>query len=176
MPSAWISCLQSRMTSSVSRMVKSERRFASSAWRRSSLTPIEWKVPSQGMPSTAPPTRTPMRSFISRAALLVKVTDEDLRGIGEAEIENMGDAGGQNPGLAGAGAGQNQHRALDAFDRIGLLGIEAREIVRRRPCGVAGGHGARGNSATRGAGCGGAGCGIFVAEKRNIVIWSVHTP
>jgi hypothetical protein len=47
---------------------------ASSAWRRSSFTPIEWKVPSQGMPSAAPPTRTPMRSFISRAALLVKVT------------------------------------------------------------------------------------------------------
>ena len=88
----------------------------------------------------------------------------------------MGDAGGQNPGLAGAGAGQNQNRALDAFDRIGLLGIEAREIVGRRPRGVAGGHGARSNSAPRGAGCGGAGCGIFVAEKRNIVIWSVHTP
>ena len=35
---------------------------------------MAWKVPSQGMPSTAPPTSAPMRSFISRAALLVKVT------------------------------------------------------------------------------------------------------
>ena len=37
--------------------------------------PIEWKVPSHGMPSTPEPTSMPMRSFISRAALLVKVTD-----------------------------------------------------------------------------------------------------
>ena len=36
--------------------------------------PMEWKVPSQGMPSTAPPTIWPTRSFISRAALFVKVT------------------------------------------------------------------------------------------------------
>ena len=35
---------------------------------------MEWNVPSHGMPSTAPPTSGPMRSFISRAALLVKVT------------------------------------------------------------------------------------------------------
>jgi hypothetical protein len=64
---------------------------------------------------------------------------QDLRGIGEAEIENMGDAGGQNPGLAGARAGQNQNRALDGFDRIGLLGIEAREIdaaAAARRCGL----------------------------------------
>jgi hypothetical protein len=33
-------------------MVKFDFSPASSAWRRSSLTPIEWKVPSQGMPST----------------------------------------------------------------------------------------------------------------------------
>ena len=35
---------------------------------------MEWKVPSQGMPSTTWPTIAPTRSFISRAALLVKVT------------------------------------------------------------------------------------------------------
>jgi hypothetical protein len=34
----------------------------------------EWKVPSQGMPSIAPPEIAETRSFISRAALLVKVT------------------------------------------------------------------------------------------------------
>ncbi len=37
-------------------------------------TDSEWKVPSQGMPSMTPPTRWPTRVFISRAALLVKVT------------------------------------------------------------------------------------------------------
>ena len=36
--------------------------------------PIEWKVPSHGMPSTAGDDEEAMRSFISRAALLVKVT------------------------------------------------------------------------------------------------------
>ena len=38
------------------------------------FTPMEWKVPSHGMPSTICPTMVPTRSFISRAALLVKVT------------------------------------------------------------------------------------------------------
>jgi hypothetical protein len=41
---------------------------------RSILAPIEWKVPSHGMPSIAPPLMRLTRSFISRAALLVKVT------------------------------------------------------------------------------------------------------
>ena len=41
---------------------------------------MEWNVPSQGMPSTAPPTSWPMRCFISRAALLVKVTDRICEG------------------------------------------------------------------------------------------------
>ena len=36
--------------------------------------PMEWNVPSQGIPSAAPPRSWPTRSFISRAALLVKVT------------------------------------------------------------------------------------------------------
>ena len=35
---------------------------------------MEWKVPSHGMPSTTCPTIRPTRLFISRAALLVKVT------------------------------------------------------------------------------------------------------
>ena len=46
----------------------------SSAWRRSSFTQTAWNVPSHGMPSTVSPSRLPTRFFISRAALLVKVT------------------------------------------------------------------------------------------------------
>ena len=72
--SAWMSCLMSRIWSSVSRMVKLGERPTSSAWRRKMRMPMEWNVPSQGMPSTAPPTSWPTRSFISRAALFVKVT------------------------------------------------------------------------------------------------------
>ena len=71
---AWISCLRTRSWSSVSRMVKFDCRPTSSAWLRSIFAATEWKVPSQGIPSIAPPESAPTRSRISRAALLVKVT------------------------------------------------------------------------------------------------------
>ena len=71
-----------------------------------------------------------MRSFISRAALLVKVTARIWLGIGAAGRQDMGDAGGQHAGLAGAGAGQHQHRAVERFDRFALFRVEAGEIVR----------------------------------------------
>ena len=47
-----------------------------SAWRRRIFTDSEWNVPIQAMPSPASPSNRPIRSFISRAALLVKVTDK----------------------------------------------------------------------------------------------------
>ena len=53
--SAWMSCLMSRIWSSVSRMVKLLESPTSSAWRRRMRMPMEWNVPSQGMPSAAPP-------------------------------------------------------------------------------------------------------------------------
>src|SRR5437879_5755174 len=71
--SACRSCLIRRVWSSVSRMVKLLLSPTSSAWRRSTRTPMAWKVPSH-MPSAAPPIRLATRSSISRAALLVKVT------------------------------------------------------------------------------------------------------
>jgi hypothetical protein len=37
----------------------------------------------------------------------------------------MGDAGGQHAGLAGAGAGQHQNRAVERLDGVALLRIEA---------------------------------------------------
>ena len=54
---------------------------------------------------------------------------EDLRGEGAAGGKDMGDAGGEHAGLAGAGAGQHQNRAVERFHRFALLGIEAGEIV-----------------------------------------------
>ena len=83
------------------------------------------------MPSTASPTSTPMRCFISRAALLVKVTARICEGKARPVRQDMGDAGGENARLAGAGAGQHQHRALRSFDRQPLLGVQPGEIVRR---------------------------------------------
>ena len=72
---------------------------------------------------------------------------EDLARPGAAEAEDVGDAHGEHAGLAGAGAGQHQHRAVERLHRLALLGIEPREIGRaaaRR------GTGARGNAARRG--------------------------
>ena len=55
-------------------MVNDDFSPTSSACRRSIFTEIEWKVPIQGIPSTVAPSSIPTRSFIARAALLVKVT------------------------------------------------------------------------------------------------------
>ena len=53
--SAAMTCFISRSWSSVPRIVKSERRPTSSAWRRRILVPIEWNVPSHCMPSATGP-------------------------------------------------------------------------------------------------------------------------
>ncbi len=72
--SALMSCFIKRKLSSPSRIVKLDLRSAISACLRRIFTPMEWKVPSHGMPSTMPPIIAPMRFFISLVALLVKVT------------------------------------------------------------------------------------------------------
>ena len=73
---------------------------------------------------------------------------EDLPGEGAARGEDVGDARRQHARLAGAGAGQNQHRAVERFDRRTLLRVEAVEIGRRR-----GGAGAEPCSARAEIGC-----------------------
>jgi hypothetical protein len=37
----------------------------------------------------------------------------------------MGEAGGQHACLAGAGAGEDEEGAVDVFDGLALLGVEA---------------------------------------------------
>ena len=82
---------------------------------------------------------------------------EDFAGAGAALAEDVRDAAGQHAGLAGAGAGQHQHRSVQRFHRLALLGIEAGEILRR------GGRArARGNAASRGLVIGNAAMGQFV--------------
>ena len=67
---------------------------------------------------------------------------EDFARTRPALAEDMGDAAGQDAGLAGTGAGQHQYRTIQRFHCLALLGIEAVEIRGRcrRP-------GARGNPA-----------------------------
>jgi hypothetical protein len=105
------------------------------------LPPIEWKVPSHGMPSTAWPSIWPSRSFISRAALLVKVTERISRP--RAALARMWAMRVVStrvlpvPAPASTSTG-----AVQRLDRLALLGIEAGEILRRR-----GGARARGDAA-----------------------------
>jgi len=70
---------------------------------------------------------------------------QDLPGTGAAQAEDVGDAAGQHAGLAGAGPGQHQHRSVQRFHRLALLGIEAGEILRGR-----GRTRTRGDAASRG--------------------------
>ena len=57
---------------------------------------------------------------------------QDVEGTRLAGGDQMGDAGRQNPRLAGAGASQHEHRPLGRFDGRALFGIEARQIRRLR--------------------------------------------
>jgi hypothetical protein len=73
---------------------------------------------------------------------LVKVTARIWPGPGLAGGQDVGEPGGEDAGLAGAGPGQHQQRALDRLDRGALLGVEALEIRRFDLL-----HGARGEAA-----------------------------
>ena len=83
-----------------------------------------WKVPSHS-PSTGRPRIAATRSRISRAALLVKVTASTWPGDGAAGQQDMGEARGQHPGLAGARAGEHQQRPVQRLDGGALLGVQA---------------------------------------------------
>ena len=113
------------------------------------------------MPSAPGPISVAMRSFISRAALLVKVTARICDGQARPVRQNMGDARGQHPRLAGAGAGEHQNRPVERLDRLALFGIERGEPV---------GRAARGGLRTRGQPAGArAGMDkIFVTEGERI--------
>ena len=54
---------------------------------------------------------------------------QDLVGEGAPGQQDMGEAGGQHAGLAGAGAGQDQQRAIDGLDGGALFGVQAGQVV-----------------------------------------------
>ena len=70
-----------------------------------------------------------MRSRISRAALLVKVTTSIWLRPRLALGEDVGDARGQHARLARAGAGEHQQRPLGGQHRFALFGVEALQVV-----------------------------------------------
>src|SRR5215468_5512088 len=116
MPSACSNCRINRVWSSVSRMVKLLFRPKSSACRRSTRTPMAWKVPSH-MPSAAPPIRAATRSSISRAALLVKVTARICEGLALVLVQPV-EMGRRCHGTAFR-RGFGRHGVVGNFERIG---------------------------------------------------------
>ena len=108
---------------------------------------------------------------------------EDLAGEGAARGEDVGDARRQHARLAGAGAGEHEHGAVERFDGRALLRVEAIEIGRGRvgagaePCSARAEIGCRTGAGrqierrlvgcgTGRARCGGSGAGLRQIERR----------
>ena len=56
----------------------------------------------------------------------------------EAQRDDMGDAGGQHPCLAGAGARKHEHGAIGRLHGLALFGVQPVEIAGRADRGGAG--------------------------------------
>ena len=50
---------------------------------------------------------------------------------GAARSDEMGDARGQDAGLADPGSGEHEHRPVERFDRVALFFVQALEVTRR---------------------------------------------
>ena len=79
------------------------------------------------MPVTSEPSSDSTRARISSAALLVNVTASTSFGLRVAVADEIGDAAGDDARLAGAGAGEDQQRAVEVQNRFALFGVEGVE-------------------------------------------------
>jgi len=84
------------------------------------------------MPSTAWPSIWPSRSFISRAALLVKVTDKISPGRARPMLRMWAIREVSTRVLPVPAPASTQHGSVQRLDRFALLGIESRKILRSR--------------------------------------------
>ena len=92
-------------------------------------TQAEWNVLTHIFRATGPTSAT-TRSRISSAALLVNVMARIRIGIDAVLADQVGDAVGEDAGLAGAGAGDDQQGALGVDHRIELVGVQPRQSRR----------------------------------------------
>ena len=91
---------------------------------------MEWKVPSHGMPSATGPIRDADALLHLARGLVGEGDGEDVERARLAGGDEMGDARRQHARLAGAGAGQDEHRPVGRLDGGALLGVEAGEVGR----------------------------------------------
>ena len=97
---------------------------------------------------------------------------EDLRWVRAAGGEDVRDAGGQHPRLAGTRAGQHQQRPVERLDRLALLRVQPFEIGRPRRR-----AGARGDSAPPRRGrVEGDVLGVLGRPRRQVFQGIGHTP
>ena len=89
-------------------------------------TQAEWNVETH-ITRARLPTSAATRSFISPAALLVKVIARTWPGLHVARRQQIGDAVGQHPGLARAGPGDDQQGRALVHDGRALLRVEPLE-------------------------------------------------
>ncbi len=108
-------------TSCSSKMLKPRRSPAASSSRRRMFRPegVEGRD-GQAARLLGHPAACRHAPFISRAALLVKVTAVMWRAGDAGVVDQVGDLGRDHPGLAGAGAGQHQQRPVEVADRLAL--------------------------------------------------------
>ena len=85
-----------------------------------------WNVPARTSRPPSP-TRLMIRSRSSAAARLVKVTARIRHGGDVLDADEVGDPVGQDAGLARAGPGQDEQRALGRRDGARLLRVERRD-------------------------------------------------
>ena len=129
MSAAWMICFSRRTWSSVSRMVKSGLRSAELgvAAQDAGGDGVEGAEPEAGGGAAD----QALHATDHLARRLVGEGDrEHLPRPGPAGGEDVGEARGEHAGLAGAGAGQHQERAVQRFRRLALLRVQAVEIGR----------------------------------------------
>ena len=101
---------------------------------RSRRTQSEWKVQTVISPAAFLETMPPMRSRISEAALLVKVTARICVGR-DLFFQHVGDPAGDGAGLAGARAGEDHDGAVQRGHGLALglvQGVEGKRGCHRR--------------------------------------------
>ena len=152
-------------------MVKLECRPTSSAWLRSIFAATEWKVPSQGIPSSAPPDNAPTRSRMPRAALLVNVTAKNLAWPGSAGRNEMREPRRQCSRLAGARTRQNKYRPICRQHSFALGRVQPAQIGRFRGWGRELGHNSEVGGGERNGNRGGCtSCDSGVCDKGPTVV------
>ena len=118
-------------------MTKSRDRPMCGASRRSSRAQSAWNVEIH-IPRQSTPSSVSTRVRISSAALLVKVTARIRSGVGRSLADEIGDAMGDDAGLAGARTSQDQQRpiGLSTASCCSGLRLEKEVLSRAGTCSV----------------------------------------